>query len=54
MNDLKFTTAGEYMSSPKVYEENIDYEYNLSNKSIKLLEDNTYPKLDRFLNQILR
>ncbi|MBR48485.1 MAG: hypothetical protein CMC59_08000 [Flavobacteriaceae bacterium] len=26
MNDLKFTTAGEYMSSPKVYEENIDYE----------------------------
>ena len=30
------------------------YEYNLSNKSIKLLEDNTYPKLDRFLNQILR
>ncbi len=34
--------------------ENIEYEYNLSNKSIKLLEDNTYPKLDRFLNQILR
>ena len=26
MNDLKFTTAGEYMSSPKEYEENIDYE----------------------------
>ena len=26
MNDLKFTTVGEYMSSPKVYEENIDYE----------------------------
>ena len=34
--------------------EDIVYEYNLSNKSIKLLEDNTYPKLDRFLNQILR
>ena len=34
--------------------ENIEYEYNLSNKSIKLLEDNTYPKLDLFLNQILR
>ena len=34
--------------------ENIEYVYNLSNKSIKLLEDNTYPKLDHFLNQILR
>ena len=34
--------------------ENIEYEYSLSKKSIKLLEDNTYPKLDRFLNQILR
>ena len=26
MKDLKFTTAGEYMSPPKEYEENIDYE----------------------------
>ena len=26
MSDLKFTTAGEYMSSPKEYLENIDYE----------------------------
>ena len=26
MSDLKFTTAGEYMSSPKEYMENIDYE----------------------------
>ena len=34
--------------------ENIEYEYSLSKKSIKLLEDNTYPKLDRFLNHILR
>ncbi len=30
------------------------YEYNLSNKSVKLLGDNSNPKLDRFLNQILR
>ncbi len=36
------------------FNQNIEYEYNLSNKSIKLLEENTYPKLDRFLNQILR
>ena len=26
MSDLKFTTAGEYMSSPKEYVENIDYD----------------------------
>ncbi len=26
MNDLKFTTAGDYMSNSKEYEENIDYE----------------------------
>ena len=32
MNDLKFTTAGEYMSSPKVYEENIDYELTQQKK----------------------
>ncbi len=37
-----------------ILSEDIEYEYNLSNKSIKLLEDNTYPKLDHFLNQILR
>ena len=34
--------------------ENTKYSYNLSNKSVKILGTDNNPKLDLFLNQILR
>ena len=34
--------------------DNVTYEYKLSSKSIKLIGDDNNPKLDHFLNQILR
>ena len=34
--------------------DNVTYEYKLSSKSIKLIGDDNKPKLDHFLNQILR
>ena len=34
--------------------ENTKYSYNLSNKSVKILGTDNKPKLDLFLNQILR
>tara|TARA_B100000579_G_C22624276_1_gene753390 strand:- start:61 stop:867 length:807 start_codon:yes stop_codon:yes gene_type:complete len=34
--------------------ENLTYEYGLSKKALKIIDDDNNPKLDKFLNQILR